>query len=315
MEHSQKEEYISFLNHNKDKIPIFYHPEWLDAVCGNNWNGLVYKNKRGDIEAVFPYHYYSKFGQTIIKMPKQTPFLGIWFKNKFDKNYKNYDSQEKIITFFIEKLPKFLFFQIRFAPKFRNHQPFYWHKFNQTTQYTYILNEIKNHETLFANFKGNIRTDIRKAEKLVTILQSEDINLFYQINKLSFSRQNMNIKYSFELVKNIDNYLKKLNQRIILFAKDKENNIHAAAYIFWDCEKAYYLWGGADPKFRNSNAQIFLLWEAIKISSQFVDKFDFEGSMIENVAKVFRKFDAQAVPYHRIFKINNKFLKIYQSIK
>ena len=39
-----KEDYILFVNQNKDKIPIYFHPEWLNAVCGNFWIALVYKN-------------------------------------------------------------------------------------------------------------------------------------------------------------------------------------------------------------------------------------------------------------------------------
>jgi hypothetical protein len=55
------------------------------------------------------------------------------------------------------------------------------------------------------------------------------------------------------------------------------------------------------------------LWEAIKTASLKVDTFDFEGSMIENVAAVFKKFNAVAVPYSRISKTRNLLLKIRES--
>jgi len=308
-------EYIQFVNVNKSSIPVFYHPEWLNAVSDNSWLGLVYKNKGGDIEAIMPIPYIKKFGKLLIKMPKQTQFLGIWLKNNYDRNFKNYDTQQKVIDYFITQIPKNSFYQIRFDPKLKNIQPFLWHGYKQTTQYSYVLNNIKNHETLYMSFKGSVRTDLKKAEKIVEIIISDDIESFYSVNKLSFQRQNMDIKYSFELVNKIDTYLKKNNQRRILFAKDKNGNIHAVLYLFWDYEKAYYLWGGADPEYRNSNAQTLLLWEAIKIASKHVDSFDFEGSMIQGVAKAFRKFNAEAVPYHRIYKTKNIFLKIYKAIK
>ena len=49
----------------------------------------------------------------------------------------------------------------------------------------------------------------------------------------------MNIKY-LSPAKSIDDYLKKNKKRIILFAKDKNNEIHSAIYVL-DNDKAIYL--------------------------------------------------------------------------
>jgi len=302
-----KKEYILFVNENKDVIPIFFHPEWLDVVC-EKWTGLVYKENNN--VAIFPIpmeKYYYFFN--LIRMPKQTPFLGVWFLKDEKSNYKRNDIEEKIINDLLTHIPKFNFFNIRFSTNFTNHQPFYWKGFQQTTQYTYILEGIKDLNKTFNEFKGNVRTDIRKAEKLVKVEEIEDIELFYKINMKSFERQGIREKYSLSYVKKIDELLKSREQRKILIAKDDNNNIHAVLYLLIDFDRAYYLWGGADPKFRNSAAQILLLWEAIKKSSEFVDIFDFEGSMLPLVAKVFRKFNAIATPYHRIYKKNYNLFK------
>ena len=45
MLNQDKIDYISFVKDNKERVPIYFHPEWLDAVCGNLWTALVYKNK------------------------------------------------------------------------------------------------------------------------------------------------------------------------------------------------------------------------------------------------------------------------------
>ena len=50
-----KKDYILFVNQNKDKVPLYFHPEWLDAVCENLWIALVYKNKSNKVEAIMPY--------------------------------------------------------------------------------------------------------------------------------------------------------------------------------------------------------------------------------------------------------------------
>ena len=309
MQINNKEEYIIFVNENKGSVPIYFHPEWLNAVCGDDWMALTYKNKAGKVEAIMPLPFKKILNKIIFKMPKQTQFLGIWFAVNNNLVHKNYSKQQEIIDYFISVIPKFLLFKIRFSPDFVNAQPFIWKGFKQTNQYSYFLKNIKEHDLLFKSFKGNIRTDIRKAEKIISIEETDDIKTFYEINSLSFKRQNMDIKYSFDLVEKIDTYLKSINRRKILFAKDKDGNIHAVLYLLIDNNAAYYLWGGANPDLRSSNAQNYLLWEAIKLASKEVDVFDFEGSMIKNVALVYRKFNASILPYSRISKTNNILLK------
>ena len=309
-----KENYISFVNSNKTAVPIYFHPEWLNAVCGNNWMALTYKNKSDKVEAIMPLPFRYFLGKLVISMPKQTQYLGIWFAKKDDLLcHKNYSRQREIINYFIKLIPKFSMFKIRFSPEFINAQPFIWGGFKQTNQYSYFLKNIKDHKLLFKSFKGSVRSNIRKAEGIVDIVEVDDIKTFYHINSLSFKRQNMDIKYSFELVEKIDNYLKSINRRKILFAKDKDDNIHAVLYLLIDNNAAYYLWGGANPDLRSSNAQNYLLWEAIKLASKEVDVFDFEGSMIKNVALVYENFNAQIIPYSRIYKANNLLLRYRES--
>lgn len=309
-----KGEYISFVKENKERIPIYFHTEWLDAVCGDFWMALVYKNKANKIEAIMPLPYKKKLNKIVFTMPKQTQFLGIWFDIDETMLYhKRYSKEQEIVDTFVSRLPNFLMFKLRFSPKFINSQAFQWHDFKQTNQYSYALEDIKDHDKLFKSFKGNVRTDIRKAEKIITIEETEDIETFYRINSLSFERQNIKIKYSFDLVKKVDTYLKGINRRTILLAKDEEGNIHAVLYMIFDNDVAYYLWGGANPDLRSSNAQNYLLWEAIKLASKRVNVFDFEGSMIKNVAMVYRKFNAKIVPYYRIYKTKNILLKIREA--
>ena len=309
-----KEDYILFVNQNKDKIPIYFHPEWLNAVCGNFWIALVYKNNANKVEAIMPLPFKKIFGKVIFVMPKQTQFLGVWFDlNETVLNHKRYSLEQKVIDYFIKKIPKFSLFKIRFSSSFINSQPFNWSGFKQTNQYSYQLRNITNHDELFKSFKNNLRSDIRKAEKIVTIEETEDIKTFYEINSLSFKRQGIDIKYSFELVKQIDDYLKKMDRRKILIAKDNEGNIHAVLFMIFDNDIAYYLWGGANPEFRSSQAQNYLLWEAIKLASERVSVFDFEGSMIQNIAQVYRKFNPIITPYYRIYKANNLLLKIREA--
>jgi len=309
-----KQEYILFVNQNKDIVPLYFHPEWLNAVCGNLWIALVYKNKSNMVEAIMPLPYKKKFGKVVFVMPKQTQFLGVWYDLKKNVlNHKRFSFEQKVIDYFIKRIPKFLMFKIRFSPNFINSQPFNWSGFKQTNQYTYQLRNINNHVELFESFNNTLRRNIRKAKKIVKIEETEDLKTFYEINSLTFKRQGVDIKYSFELVNKIDEYLKNIDRRKILIAKDDKANIHAVLYMIFDKDIAYYLWGGANPEFRSSQAQNYLLWEAIKLASERVTVFDFEGSMIQNVALVYRKFNSIITPYYRISKVKNLLLNIREA--
>jgi len=61
------------------------------------------------------------------------------------------------------------------------------------------------------------------------------------------------------------------------------------------------IYWGADPRLRSSGAQSLLFWEAIKLASEKNLKFDFEGSMIEPIERVFRAFGATQVPYLQLY--------------
>lgn len=298
-------------------IPIFLEWWWIDSVTDGNWDVIFSLTKDGKVRGAMPFSItrQSKIFK-IIKMPKQTQVMGCWFN--YPKNQKQASKlsfEKEVMNELIEQLPEVDYFMQRFHYSISNWLPFYWRGYKQSTQYTYVLNDIKNHDDIFSNLRSNIRTDIKKATKIVEIISNDDIENFYDINKLTFQRQDTTIPYTFEFISTLHKEIKNKNQGKIYFAIDKEENIHAVIYVVWDKKSAYYMWGGGNPKYRNSGATSLLLWEAIKDSSIFVDKFDFEGSMIEPVERFVRSFGAEQVPYNKIYKFNNKFLELMYLLK
>ena len=84
---------------------------------------------------------------------------------------------------------------------------------------------------------------------------------------------------------------------------DSQGRVHAAVYVAWADNTAYYLMGGSEPHLRGSGAQLLALWEAIIFSSSVVKRFDFEGSMLPQVEHGFRGFGAKQRPYFSIAKV------------
>jgi lipid II:glycine glycyltransferase (peptidoglycan interpeptide bridge formation enzyme) len=244
-------------------------------------------------------------------MPKLTPSMGVWIKYPNNQKYTTKLSYEKdIFNALIENLPDFDFFYQHFHWSITNWMPFHWQGFKQSTDYTYLLENTQDLDQLFLNFRENIRREIRKAEKILTIVEEEDVEKFFQTHKKTFDRQHISTPYSQELIKKVDAACKIRNCRKIWFAIDDLGQIHSTIYVVWDSKAFYYLMGGADPLLKTSGASSLLMWNAIKDASTQSKQFDFVGSMFEPIDRFFRGFGAVQKPYLQISKTNGKLIKL-----
>ncbi|MBL4938129.1 GNAT family N-acetyltransferase [Clostridium sp. YIM B02515] len=309
---TSKEKYRELCDKEKT-IPIFSRSWWLDAVCGEeNWDVLLVE-KGGKIIASMPYTTTKNKIFKGISMPLLTQKNGIWICYPDNQKYTSKLSYEKdIINEIINKIEvlKLDFYVQNYDYTFTNWLPFYWKQYNQSTRYTYVIDDLSNIDRVYQETDGKVKTQIRKSEKVVSVKEDCSIETFYKMIFLTFKRQNMSMPYSFELIERIDMACKENRCRKILYAEDLQGRIHAAIYLVWDDTSMYYLMGGADPELRNSEATTLLLWNAIKFASTVVKKFDFEGSMIEPIERFFRAFGSTQKPYYKIWKDYSKLYKL-----
>lgn len=146
---------------------------------------------------------------------------------------------------------------------------------------------------------------MRKARKQLVVRSDLGLDRFLDLNAQTFERQGLPLPYSRELVVRLDSACREHHCSKIFFAEDAQGRVHAAAYIVWDEQAAYYLMGGADPELRSSGATSLVLWEAIQFAAGVTRTFDFEGSMIESIERYFRAFGARQKPYCRVTKANS----------
>jgi hypothetical protein len=291
---------------------IFEQPWWLNLVAPGKWQEVLLYNGSKEIIGRLPFVYHQKRLGNYIGNPILTPFLGPWLRITSDKESTRIAQEKDILSQLISQLPPFDSFGMSFHPRFQNWLPFYWEKFTQTTYYTYCLESLSDLENVWNNL--TVRTDIRKAEKKVEIKTTSSSKLLYDIWSKTYQRQNLLPPVSYEIIDKIVQEIFKRNCGQIFYAEDQQNCIHCAAFIIWDKHCAYYLIGGGDPEYRNSGATSYMIWEAIKHVSSFVNKFDFEGSMIEPIERFFRAFGGTQTPYFHVTKYSRKF-KILKNIK
>lgn len=317
MNKSTKEKYREFCQKEKN-IPIFSKDWWLDSVCGKDDWGVVMIEKGGSVVASMPYYMIRNKRFKFLAMPKLTQNLGPYIVYPKNQSYYKKLSFEKDIMFEIEnKLPKVDSFSQNFHYNVTNWLPFFWRGYSQTTFYTYTIDNLQSLDDVSSKVTSSYRNKIKKAEKIVEISKGLAIEDFYDINRKTFERQNIETPYDLSFIKKHDEYLAKKNSREIFYALDADKRIHSALYLTWDANSAYVHMVGEDPEFRNSGAGILLIKEAVLYSKDTlkVDTFDFEGSMIEGVEQVRRSFGAKQKPYSQITKVNSKFLDVIKSIK
>ena len=310
-----KEEYRVFCQRTQG-LPLFMQDWWLDIVCDHNWEVALYKDKGKNIVGVLPYFLNSYWGWKVITIPTLTPYMGVWIDYPANsiKLESKYRLEKKVVTALSKQLPKVAYYAQRHPISFKNHLPFHWQNYQQTSFYTFIIYK-EAFANCYSNFKSSVRNEIQRAKEVLTIEELDDLELFYDLNKQSFHRQKVKIPYTLSFLQQIDEALKSRNQRIMYVAKDKDGHPHAAIYFVWDDDTMYNLMIGADTKLRSSGAVQLLLWTGIQLAKEKSLNFDFEGGMMPNIESVFRAFGGEMVGYHKIYKGGNLPFRLISGIK
>ena len=282
---------------------LFQEPWWLDAVAEGEWDEVVVK-RGGQVAARLPFVHKKRLGRTWLLQPKLTPWLGPWLRSSNAKLANRLAEEKELMQELIDALPQFDLFRQSFAPEVMYWLPFYWRGFSQTTRYTYRLFDLTDLAGIWARVRDNVRREIRKARKSVVVRSDLDIDCFARVWALTFARQGVRMPVNTELLRRLDIACEERNCRKMFFAEDAQGKIHAAGYLVWNADCAYYLMAGGDPDLRNSGAGSLVTWEAITFASTISRQFDFEGSMIEPVERFFRAFGGRPVAYFSLLKLS-----------
>jgi hypothetical protein len=175
-----------------------------------------------------------------------------------------------------------------------------WRGFEQHTRYTYVFDDMENVGEYMSRMANDCRARIRSAQKELKVRETEDLKLMYDINCLTFDRQNEKCPFSFDTVERLHNACRANAGARILIAEDGQGNLHASDYMVYDKCVAVSIIQGADPRFRKGGAQRLLDWDSIQFAATVSKKFDFEGSVLQGVEPYNRGFGAKQLPYFNI---------------
>jgi len=310
---SFKKQYRDFCKTEKG-IPLFSQDWHLDAVTNDGVWDVALVIKSGKVVASYPYFLKQQGGFKYITQPVLSKMMGPYITPEFNTS----KHENSILKELIEQLPDVAAIEQNFHYRFTNWLPFYWAGFQQSTFYTYVLKELDNLDSTYANLDRHYRNKvIPSAKENLRIVTDRSLEDFYRVFSKSFERQDLSAPITFDYLKKYDQVMKDNQARQILFAVDQEDQIHSVIYLTWDGQSSYYHLAGDDPDLRKSGSGIFIAWEAIRYTKEVLglNVFDFEGSMIPGIEKVRRKFGAQQMSYFYIHKHKSSAFHFFQKIK
>ena len=301
----------------EESIPLFSQAWWLDSVCGDDYWDVCLVEKGDEIIASMPYLIKSRYGLKISTQPQLTQNLGPWIRKSNAQYIKHLSNEKKILDALFSQLPKFAHFNQNWHYKYVNWLPLYWLGYSQTTKYTYVIDNLLSKSNILRDFQSSYRNKIKNSSKILYIKSGLDDDLFFEINKKTFERQNIKIPYTFDFYSNHSKAIRDNESGEIFYACDEHGNIHSALYLTWDSMSSYVHMVGEDPKYRSSGAGVLLIFHVIEYTKNKLklNRFDFEGSMIESIEKVRRGCSGIQTPYFSISKTNSKILKIRNVLK
>ncbi|RMG82545.1 MAG: GNAT family N-acetyltransferase [Bacteroidetes bacterium] len=302
----------------KNQLPVFFHPWWLDIVAPNQWK-VFYARKGDEITGIMPVAEEQKGIFKFLKMPVLTPFLGVWFLYPEKQNYHNRLSFEKEVIYqLLEKLPSYHNFNARFHERFTNWLPFYWKGCHQTTRYTYIIRyrNYNSFDELQKQFSSRVLRNVKKALKhQVSVEEAVEVSEFLELNKATFRRQGLQVPYSQTVVEKLFNEGKKRQKVRIFTAYTSDKKAAASVFLVESNQTVYYLMGGISEEYKHTEANTLLFYEVIKrMFNEGKIEFNFEGSMIQSIEAYFRSFGAEQTPYYQIARTPSRILRWYKII-
>jgi Acetyltransferase (GNAT) domain len=280
---------------------IFEQPWWLDALAPSQWQEVRIE-KDGKIVGRLPFVLKKRFGLKVITQPPLTQTLGPWVDAGSGNYTRRLGTEKRLTTQLIEKLPDFDVFSQHFSPYVTNWLPFYWAGYTATVQYTYRLEDLTDLGRIWKGFHEDVRRNVRKAEKEISIEIDPPLDTVIELNAQTFERQEQASPFSDTTLRRLDEACARHGARRIFAGVDAAGRTQAMLYLVWDERASYALLNGRDDALAGNGTNALLFWEAIRFASEVTEVFDFEGSMIESIEHFLRAFGGRQTPYLRVVK-------------
>lgn len=279
---------------------VFCRRWWLEATCGNPTVLGLFEKER--LVAGMPLYFVRRFGLRFCTMPKLTQAWGVVMSPRSEGRCTTASREMDLLRPFADYVSRFPLFDQRFHHTVQNFLPFFWKGFVETSRLSQEIEDITQSDAVWAAMAGNVRQNVRKAEKNGLFVVEGSENDLWDIEAKTFGRQHKNVSYSKQYLTRLLGAAITHNQGCCLAVRDGAGRIHAAGFFVWDSRQAHYLVCGSDQQVRTNGASSLLLWHILQYLAGRTRSFNFGGSMLEGVERFNRNFGSHRVVYPWVMK-------------
>ena len=263
---------------------LTYAYSWYLDVVSPEWEALVAE----DYSYIMPLPVKSRYKIPYLVQPVLTQQLGIFSKNRIT---------ESIVREFIKEIPYFSY-ELALNESNLFAKALVWPNF--------ILDLNGSYDEIVSAFSKNTQRNIEKALKLkLTVTEDIDIetyiNFYFSVDKHYLSPKQPILEKL--LVKGID---EKMLKTFGVYSAESE--LIAALCLLESKDRLTYLLPVSDKKGKESYAMFMLINYLIKEHAGKSKIFDFEGSRVEGIARLYKGFGAKYHPYYILKRFRPSFL-------
>ena len=276
---------IDFVKYDKcisgSENTFIYAYSWYLDIVAENWDVLVF----GDYDIVMPLTHRKKYGIRYIFLPPWVQQLGVFSANII---------KEDLIIDFINAIPgKFKSIDILF----NNKNCFSSKKLEIRNNYILDLN--RDYKLLYKKFTKGRKSNIKQSKKFgLLIKEADNIELVLLLFRENKGRDLNKPEQDYETIRNLVSKGLLVGKVKIYEVFDSESIQLGGAIFLMDNNRITYLFSAVNQNGRDKQAISFLLDLLIfKYANQKMI-FDFEGSMIKEIADFFKSFGAVKENYY-----------------
>jgi len=253
-----------------------YAFSWYLNCVTDNWDALVLNN----YEAVMPLPKRKKLGLNYIYLPPWSQQLGVFSERKIDNEQ---------IRMFLKAIPKKFILVDYFLNSGNRIENKYTIKKDN-----YIL-------SLNADFE-TIKKAYNKNRKRISNKNYSDLEVKKRGNRDSFlsfyKTQEMDFKTHKDTFEKLETLLKTENKAVNIWTVSRKGKLIAGLVWLKDKHRITYLAPVANKEAKDRNATTYLINELIKTHQNTNLILDFEGSMVEGVARFYKSFGTKKETYY-----------------
>jgi hypothetical protein len=165
---------------------------------------------------------------------------------------------------------------------------------------TYRIPSDRKLETQWEEMHSDHRRKIKKSLKRYKIIENGPVAKLWSMKKNSLSKSQRSMFPSLEKFSVAVETLIEKEKGSLIGLQDDEDQWRALAFFGEDANSVYYLVGFTEKRTSNESHSLAVLWWGIERALNSGKNFDFEGTMLPQLDRTFRRFNPVAIPYARL---------------